>query len=291
MITFQRVLFPVDLSKQGHQAAPFVKAMAERFGSEVILLHVAEVPLSWYGVVPEGPVFEPAVDLTALISQRRKELEEYLVEDFRGITVRRQLDEGDPAAVIADRARDEQAGLVMMPTHGYGSFRSLLLGSVTAKVLHDVSCPVWTGVHTDQMWSQRGERWSRFLCAVGAEPDDVPLIRWADEFAREQGAQLQLVHAVHAAAPIPANDESETLREFLFDVARERLDRLQSQAGTNLEVSLRLGPVGRVVREAACTSDTDLILIGRGVIQKAFGRMRSEAYTIVRDAPCPVISI
>lgn len=42
MITFKRILFPVDFSKQDHEAAPFVKAMAERFDSEVILLHVAE---------------------------------------------------------------------------------------------------------------------------------------------------------------------------------------------------------------------------------------------------------
>lgn len=42
MITFKRILFPVDFSKQDDEAAPFVKAMAERFHSEVILLHAAE---------------------------------------------------------------------------------------------------------------------------------------------------------------------------------------------------------------------------------------------------------
>lgn len=162
---------------------------------------------------------------------------------------------------------------------------------MTAKVLHDTSCPVWTGVHTDQMWSHRGERWSRFLCAVGVEPDDVPLLNWAEQFAREQGAQLQLVHAVHASAPIQAGEESGTLRDFLLSVARERLGRMQSDAGTNLDVSLQLGNVGQVVREAAFANGADLILIGRGVSQRVFGRLRSEAYAIIRDAPCPVISI
>ena len=41
MITFQRILFPVDFSQQDREAVPFVKAMAERFRSEVILLNVA----------------------------------------------------------------------------------------------------------------------------------------------------------------------------------------------------------------------------------------------------------
>jgi nucleotide-binding universal stress UspA family protein len=291
MITFQRILFPVDLSKQGREAAPFVKAMAQRFQAEVILLHVAEIPPSWYGTSAEGPIEQPVVDLRTLTDQRRVELDAYLADEFHGFNVRRLLDRGAPAAVIADYARDQKADLIMMPTHGYGPFRSLLLGSVTAKVLHDTACPVWTGVHTDQMWSHKGASWSRFLCAVGAEPDDVPLIRWAAQFSSEQGAQLQLVHAVHAAAPIEPGAESDTLREFLQGVARERLAKLQAEAGTNCDVWLRLGAVGQVTHEAACEHNADLILIGRGVIQKTFGRLRSEAYAIIREAPCPVISI
>jgi nucleotide-binding universal stress UspA family protein len=54
---------------------------------------------------------------------------------------------------------------------------------------------------------------------------------------------------------------------------------------------LALGPVGQVVREAALEHHADLILIGRGAIQKGFGRLRSSAYAAIREAPCPVISL
>ena len=37
--------------------------------------------------------------------------------------------------------------------------------------------------------------------------------------------------------------------------------------------------------------DAGLILIGRGSTQKPFGRLRSSAYSIIREAPCPVISM
>jgi nucleotide-binding universal stress UspA family protein len=48
MIRFQRILFPVDFSKQDEEAAPFVKAIAERFHSELTLLHVAQfLPLGY----------------------------------------------------------------------------------------------------------------------------------------------------------------------------------------------------------------------------------------------------
>lgn len=291
MICFQRILFPVDLSRQGLEAVPFVKAMAARFHAEMLLLHVAEVPPSWYGSSADGPIYDPAVELTSLVNQRRAELDAYLADELRGLPVRRLFEQGDPAAIITACARQEKADLIMMPTHGYGPFRSLLLGSVTAKVLHDSACPVWTGVHTDQMWSAKGAGWNRFLCAIGAEPADVSLLRWASEFSAEQGVQLRVVHAVHASAPVQPGQESDTLRDFLLGVASDRIAKLQAQAGTRLDVWLRLGNVGPVVRTAACEHNADLILIGRGVMQKAFGRLRSEAYAIIREAPCPVISI
>jgi nucleotide-binding universal stress UspA family protein len=94
---------------------------------------------------------------------------------------------------------------------------------------------------------------------------------------------------VHASSPIAAGQESPELRDFLLDAAR--VAKLQSDAGTHLEILLRLGKVAEVVRSVALQQEADLVLIGRGVIQGMLGRLRSEAYTIIREAPCPVISI
>jgi nucleotide-binding universal stress UspA family protein len=35
----------------------------------------------------------------------------------------------------------------------------------------------------------------------------------------------------------------------------------------------------------------DLVLIGRGALPHFAGRLRSHAYAIVRDMPCPVLSV
>ena len=63
-------------------------------------------------------------------------LKEYSVVPGTEIIVQ----EGDPAVNIADYASENGIDLIMMPTHGYGKFRSLLLGSVVSKVLHDADC-------------------------------------------------------------------------------------------------------------------------------------------------------
>jgi nucleotide-binding universal stress UspA family protein len=140
------------------------------------------------------------------------------------------------------------------------------------------------------MWPRVGQDWSRFLCAVDANVRDASLLKWAAQFACEQHSELQVVHAVHATAPTPGI-ESESLCDLLFNAARKNLEELQAEAGTKFDIRLRLGPVGHVVREAALEQKSDLILVGRGSVQKGFGRLRSSAYAVIREAPCPVISI
>jgi nucleotide-binding universal stress UspA family protein len=290
MTTFQRILFPVDLSKQGQAAAPFVAAMAKRFQSEVILLHVVEVPCPWYES-PEAMALQAVANFDTLVHESRERLNTYLASELPGASVRRVVAQGEPARAITDCAHDLKADLIMLPTHGYGPFRRLLIGSVTAKILHDADCPVWTGVHTDQIWSHQGAGWQRFLCAVDTDPSDGELLQWAAQFAREQGAQLKVVHAVLEAAPIPSGQKSDTLRDFLLAVAQERVAKMQAEAGTNFDVWFRFGKVGQVVHQAALDQQANLVLIGRGVIRKTLGRLRSQAYTVIRQAPCPVLSV
>jgi nucleotide-binding universal stress UspA family protein len=178
----------------------------------------------------------------------------------------------------------------MMPTHGYGPFRRFLLGSVTAKVLHDSQCPVWTSAHLSEP-SAAPTGYNRVLCALDLTSTSLPLLQWASEFAREQGATLKLVHAIPAAAPAGLELEGGRFRAALFNMATEELARLQKEAGTSLEITLTAGDVAAVVRQTAEEDRADLVIIGRGVMQAALGRLRTNVYAIIREAACPVLSV
>jgi hypothetical protein len=93
----------------------------------------------------------------------------------------RRIVRGIPTDTSSRRRRKSGTGadLIMMPTYGMGSFRRHLIGSVTAKVLHDVACPVWTAAHVE---TQRAP--SRV--AVG----DV--VRTVTEMAAEEAASSEL---------------------------------------------------------------------------------------------------
>jgi nucleotide-binding universal stress UspA family protein len=50
--------------------------------------------------------------------------------------------EGKPYQVIADTARDQKAGLIVMGSHGRTGLKRLLMGSVTERVIGHAPCPV-----------------------------------------------------------------------------------------------------------------------------------------------------
>src|SRR5579864_1087864 len=288
MPSFQHILFPIDFSEQNCGIAPYVACMAQRHTALVTLLHVMEIPT---GAYPGWPAFGAIVDFQAMMNERKERVDAFLVPEFQSVSAERVMLEGDPARMIIEYAEKEKVDLIMMPTHGYGPFRRFLLGSVTAKVLHDVKCPVWTSAHMPETPAlPTGYR--EVLCAVDLTAKSLPLIQWVSAFAREHGARVKLVHAVPATEFRPGIDiEGGKFRQFLFDVAREDLAKLQQQAGTNWEAVLDGGDVAPVVRRAAEESHADLVVIGRGVMQELFGRMRTHVYSVIREAPCPVISV
>ena len=290
MIEFHRTLFPVDFSEQCAAIVPAVQAMAKRFDAQLVVLHVVDLPPAWAGSA-ESAAWAALINAERLRTEGRIALERFVGRHFSGPGIGWDVLEGEAARQISDYVQRDGSDLIMMPTRGYGPFRVVLLGSVTAKVLHDAHCPVWTGVHAEQIMAHPADRWHRMVCAIEAGPGDLDLLRWAAEFAGQQSAELRLVHAVAGAGTTMTEDSDPGMYEFLFNVARERIEKLQADAGTSFNVCLLGGAPSHAVRQAVVGFEADLVIIGRGAIQKTFGRLRSAAYSIIREAPCPVISL
>jgi nucleotide-binding universal stress UspA family protein len=288
MLAIKHILFPVDFSERSCGAAHFVRSMATRFGAKITL--ISALPPLWQTGIGDAGATIP-VDMDELHRDLEARLSSAFVREFDGIQVQRVVEIGDPAAVITRFAHTEGADLIMMPTHGYGPFRSLLLGSVTAKVLHDAECPVWTATHVDEPLSLRHMSGGNLLCAVDGTPKSVPLVAWAAEYARITGATLQMVHAVSGFVGWPERQLDGEFQEKLRTDARASIDRLQRASGVALPLCVGVGEVAGVVREEAERHDSHLILIGRGILHETMGRLRTHSYGIIRHAPCPVLSV
>jgi nucleotide-binding universal stress UspA family protein len=281
----EKILFPVDFSPACAAMAPFVGREAAIFSAEVTLLHVVELAPSGFElyVRPMGEVEEDRVQLA------RAKLNAFLASEFPEHGCTRLLRVGDAATRIAEVARELKFDAIVMPTHA-GTFRRTLLGSTTAKVLNDADCPVLTTQHAETIVPRPLEH-REWVCAIGLHADSERVLRYAAQVAKAVHANLTLIHAI--APSEPGADLQFDLEERVQSAerrsARSRIEELQKTVGSHARVSIAVGPVKHALIEAARRLRADVLMIGRG--QQAGARLRDLTYAVVRDAPCPVLSI
>jgi nucleotide-binding universal stress UspA family protein len=289
MFSMARILLPVDFSQRSLGAARYAEALANHYHSEATMLHVIPPPHYEFGAIEAGAVLG---DLHATrMQQVRRQCEEFLRDELPEFHLRRVLLEGDPAHTTVDFAHNEKMDLIVMATHGYGRFRRFILGSMTAKVLHDADCPVWTGVHMEEAPPVEEIAFRTVAVGVDLGPQSEKTLTWAAQFACEQKARLVVVHATPSIEGRSGEYFDPEWRLHLAKEASRAIADLQDQVRSKAEVFIDAGEAPDVVCHAASTLGADLLVIGRGSAAGIFGRLRANAYSIIRQSPCPVVSV
>jgi nucleotide-binding universal stress UspA family protein len=197
---------------------------------------------------------------------------------------------GEAGSIVQKIVQHQGTDLILLATHGRGPIRRLLLGSVAAKVLHDLSAAVWTGSggaltdHAPQI------PYKSVLCALDDSDEAAGVLKAAAAFACNYQAQLFLVRIVEIP-PVTSGVDFSPYKKDLVDEAHFRLRELMGQAGIDAPHAVIDGTVADGVREEAVRRKADLIVTGRGRAQATFARIWSHVYPIVRESPCPVLSI
>ena len=288
MLAIKHILFPVDFSEQNAAAAPFVRAMAAQFGAEVTLISV--LPPFWEPVggmlVPGAPM---PMDLESLRSNLAHRLAGAFVTELAGVTVRRVAELGDPAQVVTQYAQSEGVDLIMMPTHGVSGYRRELLGSVTAQVLHEAKCPVWTTAHSERQQSPQIPR--IILCAIDDSAATAAIMRWASDFSACVSAELTFLHVVALVGSATTSPGDSGIQEELRKGTYEKLESLRQESGLGGRLQVIVGDVVETVIRGAHKEHADLLIIGRGHVPSPLGRLRSKAYAMIQESACPVLSV
>lgn len=285
MLAIWRILFPVDFSDCSSAVVPFADAMARRFRAQLIMLNVVPMPsLPWFDQSGEPPL----IDADALKQDLEPRLDGASRKEFANLQVERVMEMGEAAETITRFAETQGVDLIMMPTGGDGPPRRELIGSVTAKVLHDAQCPVWTHAPTRHPSAAQESRQQIVLCAIERTPQSTRVMQWASEFAEKLGAILKLVHVIP-----DIDDWSPNLKELtaLRSERRHMIENLENRAGVRAPSLVVVGKIGPEVCEQAKTLKADFVIVGRGRTHDTSGRLGKQAYDIIRHAPCPVISV
>ncbi len=286
----QRILLPVVFPMTSRAVACEVATLARRFKSEIVLLHVVTPP----GHLPGMPMHEH--ELTErdrhveAIRQAQENLDQALLREFDGMSVRRLLHKGDAAREIVRIAREEKVDLIAMSTHSQGALYSLLLGSTAAKVLHHADCPVLTDTHGEakaREFTIRG-----VLCAVELSPHSRNTVLSAAQLAMNFGARLTLVHVTSGAESFGpgGNHVVPEWKKTLIDYATHEMTKLQQDLHMTADVIIDSGNVRERLNHAAEQSNSDLLVLGRKPPGGHLGDNGS-GYAIIRDAQIPVLSL
>jgi len=178
----------------------------------------------------------------------------------------------------------------VMPTHGYGPFRRFVLGSVTAKVLHDCQCPVFTGAHVEEIPAGVPGLFQRIAVAVDLGPHSEKVLRWEACFGEAYNSELVLIHAA-PSLEVSGQYMGAEWRSTLVQMATDEADKLLQKAECQAELAIDTGDVTRYVPSAVKAAGAGLLVIGRSVHQGLLGRLRTNAYALLRESPVPVISV
>jgi nucleotide-binding universal stress UspA family protein len=276
MFQIKRILFPVDFSPRARGAVAYVEALAGRFDAEVILLHAIEPP-TYNSSLGDDPLLQP------------DEFDKFFGADLKYLRVQRLIERGEVAQKIVECAAAYSVDLIMMPTQGLGTLRRLILGSSTTKVLHDADCPVWTGVHLEDSPPLEAVSCRKILCAVDLQAASVLVLDWARHIADEYQAELTLLYVrPESDSGLHLTSREEALAQM---AVRSKLEHLLKSTGARAGIRVEHGLPARMVARAAKDTGADLLVIGRRAVPGASGRLEATAYAIIRQSPCPVVSV
>ncbi len=135
-----KILLPVDGSTYSRRACQYLVKHRAMFGhgAELTLVHVDPPLLARVATALGG-------EATA---QYHRDNSERALKPARGMLQRagiafgEEQHVGDPGSLLAHRAKRGRYDLVVMGSHGHGAWKSLVLGSVTSKVMSGCEVPV-----------------------------------------------------------------------------------------------------------------------------------------------------
>jgi len=162
------IITPMDGTEQSDNALRFASEIAEKYGAKLILVHAllrgTSVPamqeiadskgflaqvrddLAQVETIPIATVAGVAAPMEVLSNETLDKFGRLLLKSaadaVTGVDdIQTHVVDGDPARAILQCAEEEQADLIAIGSHGVGDLKSLLLGSVSHKVIEEATCP------------------------------------------------------------------------------------------------------------------------------------------------------
>lgn len=136
----QKILVATDFSECAEQALDYAVALAGKLDAKIHLLHVIVIPAM---AIPEVGIAVSSTLIESTARTQQTELDKR-ASRYAAASLETVLRTGDARDVIIDVAREIDADLIVMGTHGRRGVRRALIGSIAESVVRTAPCPVLT---------------------------------------------------------------------------------------------------------------------------------------------------
>lgn len=294
-LLINRILVATDFSACAKRAVAYSMCVARAWSAHVDLLYVVEESRK---LEFDAPFADP------LLEKRRKEADRLLGDlatrvEQEGMDVGWSLREGIPSEQIGQTALEQRADLVVVGTHGRTGLDHIMLGSTAERVIKQAPCPVLT-VRVAPIHGEKDvdvpPRISHLLVPIDFSSPSLDALEYAIQVVDRFGARLTIVHVLEPIyfdlelglgrieQEVQKRTHWETQLDGLAQVARER----GLAAGSVVLGGIPSESIVTYARGQCC----DLIVMGthgrRGLTRLRYG---SVAESVLRQAPCPVLTV
>jgi nucleotide-binding universal stress UspA family protein len=142
MIKLKTILFPTDFSETSQEAARYAISFAREYKAKVYVLHVVNEKIFTEGLgMPRVVSIE---DLEKeMTEEARRRLKTFVpAEEAEGLDWECVIRKGEPFLEVIRFAKELDADLIVIGTHGRSGFEHIIFGSTAEKVVRKAPCPV-----------------------------------------------------------------------------------------------------------------------------------------------------
>lgn len=282
---FARILAATDFSAPSDAALAEARRLAHSLGASLHVLHVVD------NMFMRAVLADPRDYETAALRQ----LQDRVPADADATLAIGRSDE--PADEITSYARVHNIELIVMGTHGRGRMAHLLLGSVAERVARTAPCPVLTMRAAAPATSGEGPR---ILVPTDFSACSDAALGCAKRLAAGVGGSVRLLHVMEHSAvsaglgsemvPEPPEVAAERAATAKVELARRMI--VDSRSRVKIAGDVVYGPVGATIANYARDNGFGVIVMGthgrRGIAHLLMG---SVAESMIRTAPCPVLTV
>ncbi len=140
---FNKILVPLDGSKNGEAALPYVRGLTNKLKAEITLLQVISPGQHVHTVGGLNYILFSEQQVATMEAEAKQYLDKVGKELMKTkATIRSEVRTGQAAQEIIKFAEETNTSLVAISTHGRSGIRQWISGSITYKVIHAGNTPL-----------------------------------------------------------------------------------------------------------------------------------------------------